>query len=747
MKVVMNVSLWFWILFLASLVGVSYLIYEGGSDFGSIPDSLWVALGLYWSYCIWQGLSKSLGNETARDGSLSGWVFMLAAIATCYSGWTFISHPAQVYRDGFPGAYASLYAITIPLSGLFFLKRQWILGKRYGFVTPTQMFSIYFKSRWIGIFVFIVALLYSVAYIAVQLRASGFLFYVLTDGKVTVEAGMYMLSLVVVTYVILGGLRGVAYVDTMQSILLAIGIVILGIFVLWGIGGGKAFADSSLYQKYQQEAWVKWALFLAIIFITSVVWWQLRKWFHGNTVTATWITIVSITLVMLVFGIWYGWEPLTNGITKLVNFQESFSKRLTSDGISHYVAIPNNLYGFGEWGGKEATAKSMGSYWTMIMVWSFLIALMGIQTSPAFSMWALSNKEPRYFAHQQVLASSFIIGAILIFFTVIQGVGGHLLGADAAFREYSPATVNNLTGVLLDDEDITVHYRETGVEEALVPLLIRLTADISDKMSGWLMALLAICALAAIQSTAASYMVTFGSMFSHDCVRPIAKFLAKKKILKPSDLRSVGNQIAWARIGTIVVTGVALYVASKWGDTMASLGSAAVAFGLQMVPALIGLCWMPFFTSRGIVWGLGVGILVVLLAEGMPIMGLGFGKWPLTIHSAVWGLFFNIIVVGFVSLFFRDETEEKHRQTYHQLLETHAGLPEDWKWKKHLIWFIPLLWSMVFLGPGIMLVYGMPSIWVWQILGWFCGVVMMWYLAYKMGLSTEPEGEVEPLEK
>ena len=47
-------------------------------------------------------------------------------------------------------------------------------------------------------------------------------------------------------------------------------------------------------------------------------------------------------------------------------------------------------------------------------------------------MWSFSNKNPRPFAPQQVWASSFVIGFILIVFTAIQGMGGHLIGADSA---------------------------------------------------------------------------------------------------------------------------------------------------------------------------------------------------------------------------------------------------------------------------------------------------------------------------
>ena len=35
-------------------------------------------------------------------------------------------------------------------------------------------------------------------------------------------------------------------------------------------------------------------------------------------------------------------------------------------------------------------------------------------------------------------------------------------------------------------------------------------------------------------------------------------------------------------------------------------------------------------------------------------------------------------------------------------------------------------------------VFGIPSIWAWQILFWILGVYMMWMLAYKMEMSTPP---------
>jgi solute:Na+ symporter, SSS family len=41
--------------------------------------------------------------------------------------------------------------------------------------------------------------------------------------------------------------------------------------------------------------------------------------------------------------------------------------------------------------------------------------------------------------------------------------------------------------------------------------------------------------------------------------------------------------------------------------------------------------------------------------------------------------------------------------------------------------------------------FGMPSIWAWQLLWWALGVFMMWFLAYKMEMSTIPSKEIYAL--
>ena len=631
---------------------------------------LFVFVALYWAYCIFWGIKGALSARTASDYFIAGrgisiWVFVLAATATSFSGWTFMGHPGLIYRDGLPYAYASFYAITIPFTGVMFLKRQWMIGKRFGFVTPGEMLSDYFRSDIIRVLVVIVALVFSVPYLGVQLRASGFLFNVLTDGMLDVNVGMWLLSAVVIIYVASGGLRAVAYVDTMQCLLLAGGIIAIGI--------------------------------ISMNYIGSI-------------------------------------DNLTAGIAALTTIDE----KLTPAGYSHYIAIPGVIQFV------DAGAKAQGGAWTGIMVLSYMFALMGIQSAPAFTMWAFSNKSPKPFAPQQVWASSFGIGLILFVFTATQGMGAHLLGADTAMNEAFPDLVNNVMGAGLGGGDIMASDGKQGM---LVPQLINLMADTAP----WLVGLLSVCALAAMQSTGAAYMSTAGGMLTRDLL---------KHYLMPS--ASHAQQKLAGRIGVAAIVLAALVVATTSSDALVLLGGLAVAYGFQMWPSLIAICWWPWLTRSGVTLGLIAGLVAVTLTESIGQTWFGieaWGRWPLTIHSAGWGIFFNLGIAILVSFVTQNQEEHDHKMIFHNFLREHAGLPEE---KRALIpraWVFVIIWFIFAIGPGAVIgndifgspldattwTFGIPSIWAWQVLWWVIGVVMMWFLAYKLEMSTVPKREVEAL--
>ncbi len=620
------------------------------------PKLVWLMMfvGLYWAYCLFWGIKGARSARTSTDYFLAGrsiglWVFVLAATATSFSGWTFVGHPGKIFTDGLPYAFASFYALTIPFTGVLFLRRQWVLGRAFSYITPGEMYSDYYGGNAIRLLTVLVALLFSVPYLGVQLRASGDLLNVLTDGMVSVNFGMLALSAVVVIYVASGGLRSVAYVDCVQCVLLALGICILG---------GVAIHYSG------------------------------------------------------------GWSGFVTGMADHVRTDIASNRDLTLAGHSSAVAIPGSIQIV------SAGSKAVGGTWTGIMCMTYMFALMGIQSSPAFSMWAFSNKTSKPFRWQQVVASSVVIGVILFTLTIIQGMGGHVL-------------INN--GVI-----------ESANDKNLVPQLINLLSDSKP----WLMGLLAVCALAAMQSTGAAYMSTFSAMVTRDIY---------KRYMDPN--ASDSAQKLGGRLMVVVVAGAALVVAAKSTSAIVMLGGLAVAYGFQMYPALIGVCYFPWLTRKGVVAGLVAGLVAVTLTDKTSIwFGVPWGAYPLTIHSAGWGIVFNLVVALIVSKLSGEKEDDRARKNKrHAFLQAVSGMTPERKKKVSLAWGLALIWFFVGFGPFATIgnslfsdpnnpatwaPLGLPSLWVWQLLFLAYGIFVMWFLAFNMGLSepVKPE-EVERIHR
>ena len=71
-------------------------------------------------------------------------------------------------------------------------------------------------------------------------------------------------------------------------------------------------------------------------------------------------------------------------------------------------------------------------------------------------------------------------------------------------------------------------------------------------------------------------------------------------------------------------------------------------------------------------------------------------------------------------------------------------------------WIVVVTWIFFALGPGSIIgnnifgkpsdieswSFGIPSIWVWEIISWILGIILIWFLAVKMEMSTSPEKNI-----
>lgn len=585
---------------------------------------VYIFLAIYIIYCFYWGLKGYFTEKTSSGYSIAGRsipfiAFLMAATAASFSGWTFIGHPGLIWRDGLAYAFASFYVFCIPMTGAFFAKRNWLMGKRYGFVTPGDMYAYYYNSeatRWLTVFT---AVLYSIFYSAIQLMAAGALFEVIAGVPFTF--GVLFLSFIVWFYVCTGGLKASTWVGVIQFILLVGGIIILGIYV-----------------------------------VTHPI-----------------------------FG---GWGEFSRNVNLLE---------------SRFLEVPRVI----NWG--------LGGGWTAVMILTYMFALMGIQSSPAFTMWNFGIKSPAPLAWQQTFMSTFVVGFALFFFSAFQGMGAKVLEvANAPAFMAAAAEVGGLT------------------DRTIVPIFMKLY------LPPFMLGIVFVGAIAAIHSTAAPYLGTGGSILLRDVYWRYIK----------NQEATHAEQIWVNRILATVLTIAALAVGLTSQAALVILGALATAFGFVMYLFQCGVLWGFRFPSMGAVLGTLAGLIAVTLT---------YRVWPnpLSMHCAFWGTFAAFIVAYLCrGLGIKDDEETiKRQQEVRNFLDDIDAPSESGRAWRNVWKYVLIGWYVIAIGPLCIMANswftfgGFTPVWSWQIFWWIVGIVVMWGWSFKSEMSTTSPVQIERAEK
>ncbi len=625
--------------------------------------SLIIFLTLFWVYCLYCGFKNYKKTITPVDffiygRNLPSWVYIIVATGTIFSCWIFFIQPSLILLNGFPYASTSLSVISVSIIGILFLKKQWMLSKKFGFVTPAEMMATYLRSDLIRILIVVLGIGFAIPFIAMQLSLAGIILSILTDNIIGSGSASLLIGSVIIVYLSLSGIRSLIYVDTVNFLFTIFGIVALG-FIAYDLVGGWGLLNESL-------------------------------------------------------------SRISNIKENLFNIKESYNSYLNVPGTVKMVEILDSQ-------------NSYGGIWTSSMILTFAFAISGIIISPSFSMLAFSNREVKSFGTQQVWFSSFLIGFVLIFFTAAIGSGSIFLGSNDLINQ----TGNNISNVL--PNNISPNNLQ-----GLVPHLINVIGEYSPLFFG----LLLICGIASLQSASIIYISTSA--------------LLTRDILKRFFIQNMNNndQIFAFRIILMLVFIVSLVLSIQTSNSIFDLGSFALSIACQMFVPLIAICYLPWLTKNGIAFGIIVGIITVIFTEHIgQIMFqdlIKWEKWPLTFHSAFWGLLFNFISAISISFITQDSKEKNHKSKIHEFLNEHKSLSMNRRSLKPSAWIVTVTWLFFALGPGTIIgnemfgnpnnveswSFGIPSIWVWQIIFWLLGIILVWFLAFKMEMSTPPDKNI-----
>lgn len=376
----------------------------------------------------------------------------------------------------------------------------------------------------------------------------------------------------------------------------------------------------------------------------------------------------------------------------------------TSGIVTAAGVLPDKIPGVIQFTAGIGKEMPSGGLWTTFAGLTFALSLGGMAISPGFSFLALTSAPRRGFAFSQVwMIAGVAAGSLMLI--------GPILAAEIAASGSLTAFANRLA--MLD------------------PMVA----------AGFAVLLVTSCQIA---------VAFFAGSGASVCTIE----LTGRYIIPGMDQRA--TRFA-ARVTLALVYGAVAAIASYAPLSATIFSSLTLSLSMQLLPAVLGLCWVRWISRSGVLAGLIVGTLCVAFTESFGLVlferlfvDLPWGRWPLSVHSAGWGLVTNFAACLLVSLFTRSGQERDRRGRLHDAFAESQPARSGSQAVTTAKWSLTLLWAFFALGPGailgntffsepvfsgVVVAPGVPSLLIWQVLFWFVGVFIVWWLAYQGRLS------------
>ena len=277
-------------------------------EMGNVPL---VILALYMVMLLSFGVIAYLrGQSSEEDFYLAGrgqgvLVTALTIMATMFSSAAMLGIPGLIYKDGLPFIF---FALNLPLSGaaVYIIgSRVWRLGQKRGYMTPADLIADYYGgSSLLRCLVALTGVLYVIPYIVMQIKAGGYLAQRMFPDAQTLtlfgksfaifEVGVMALSVLTMLYVLIGGMRSVAWTDVVQGLLLLSGMIIAGLATVTALGGPKSFFQEvtalppeALSLPGPSGAWSPWKLMTICMFASLATMIQPGQWIRYYAARST----------------------------------------------------------------------------------------------------------------------------------------------------------------------------------------------------------------------------------------------------------------------------------------------------------------------------------------------------------------------------------------------------------------------------------------------------------------------------
>ena len=204
-----------------------------------------VAISIYLIFAFLIGIMAgkgksffSLSEYAVGDRSFNLFVMWFLMGGTIFSAFAFLGGPGWAYSKGAASFYILVYC-TLGLMPWYVIGPKVAkIGKKNNYITMGDFLGDRFQSKLLTIMVGMVAILAFIPYLTLQIKGMAYIFNVLTYDNIPYWFGAFISFGIVVIYVATSGVRGAAWSDVFQAILMLIIAWVLGMYFVQKLHGG-----------------------------------------------------------------------------------------------------------------------------------------------------------------------------------------------------------------------------------------------------------------------------------------------------------------------------------------------------------------------------------------------------------------------------------------------------------------------------------------------------------------------------
>jgi SSS family solute:Na+ symporter len=180
----------------------------------------------------------SVSEYAVADRGLGLVVMWFLMGGTIFSAFAFLGGPGWAYSKGAASFYILAYASLGLLPWYVIGPKVARLGQARSYFTIGDLLADRYRSRALVVLVGIVSVLAFIQYLTLQIKGMAYVFSVLTEGAVPFWFGALLAYGIVVVYVATSGVRGAAWSDVFQGLLMLLVAWVLGFYLVSTLHGG-----------------------------------------------------------------------------------------------------------------------------------------------------------------------------------------------------------------------------------------------------------------------------------------------------------------------------------------------------------------------------------------------------------------------------------------------------------------------------------------------------------------------------